>query len=53
METVNIPSGILTVRSEVFSVTSTGVVGTLSRAINGMLERDGSGKIKILSWKVR
>lgn len=53
METVNIPSGILTVQSEVFSVTSTGVVGTLSRAINGMLERDGSGKIKILSWKVR
>lgn len=53
METVNIPSGILTVRSEVFSVTSTGVVGTLSRSINGMLERDESGKIKILSWKVR
>jgi general secretion pathway protein K len=53
METVNINSNILSVRSEVFSVSSTGVIGTLSRTVGGMVERDGSGKIKILSWKVR
>ncbi|MCX5833797.1 MAG: type II secretion system protein GspK, partial [Deltaproteobacteria bacterium] len=53
METVTINSNLLSVRSEVFSVSSTGVIGTLNRAISGMVERDGSGKIKILSWKVR
>jgi general secretion pathway protein K len=53
MATITINSNLLSVRSEVFSVTSTGVIGTLNRAISGMVERDGSGKIKILSWKVR
>lgn len=53
METVTINSNLLSVKSEVFSVSSTGVIGTLKRAINGMVERDGNGKIKILSWQVR
>ena len=53
MDSVSLNSNGITTKSEVFSITSQGLVGTLSRSISGMVQKGTDQKIKILSWKVR
>ena len=53
MDSVSLNSNGITTKSEVFSITSQGIVGTLSRSISGMVQKGTDQKIKILSWKVR
>jgi len=51
MTGITIDTGLITVKSNVFRITSTGYVNDMRKKVCGVIERDG-GTIKRLSWKV-
>ncbi len=50
---VNIPSGLITVRSEIFRITAVGLQGRMTERITGVVKRESDRRrVKLLSWKV-
>jgi general secretion pathway protein K len=50
---INIPSGLITVRSEIFRITAVGLQGRMAERITGVVKREADRrKVKLLSWKV-
>jgi len=50
---INIPAGLITVRSGIFRVTAVGLQGRITERITGVIKRESDRrKVKLLSWKV-
>ncbi|MBW2600165.1 MAG: general secretion pathway protein GspK, partial [Deltaproteobacteria bacterium] len=53
MDGIDIDSKLITAKSNIFSITSTGYLNDISRSVRGTVERGSDGgAVKILSWKV-
>ncbi len=53
MDGITIDSELITVKSDIFRITSSGYLNGISRSVSGTVERNSDGKdVKILSWKV-
>ncbi|MBW2558252.1 MAG: general secretion pathway protein GspK [Deltaproteobacteria bacterium] len=53
MDGITIDSGLITAKSDIFRITSSGYLNGISRSVSGTVERNSNGKdVKILSWKV-
>ncbi len=50
---LNVPAGLIKVRSDVFQITAVGVQGRMTERITGIVKREADRrKVKLLSWKV-
>ena len=53
MDAVTIDQNLITVQSDVFTIISTGQVGTMTKQITGVIKRSPTDKtVTLLSWKV-
>ena len=53
MDSITITPSLITTKSDIFRITSTGYMNDISKRVSGVIERHVNGKaIKILSWKV-
>ncbi|MEA3486825.1 MAG: type II secretion system protein GspK [Thermodesulfobacteriota bacterium] len=52
MTNITIDPGLITTQSNIFRITSTGYLNDISRRVSGVIERNGGGTVKRLSWKV-
>ena len=52
MDGITIPPSLITTKSTIFAITTTGMLDRMSKTIRGVVKRDSSKKrIKILSWR--
>jgi hypothetical protein len=50
---MNIPVGLIIVRSDTFRITAVGLQGRMTEQITGVVKRETDRrKVKLLSWKV-
>ena len=50
---INIPAGLIVVRSDIFRITAVGLQGRMAERVTGVVKREADRrKIKLLSWKV-
>jgi general secretion pathway protein K len=50
---INIPAGLIAVRSDIFRITAVGLQGRVAERITGAVKRDaGRRRVDLLSWKV-
>jgi general secretion pathway protein K len=50
---VNIPAGLISVRSDTFRITAVGLQGRMTERITGIIKRETNRrKVKLLSWRV-
>lgn len=50
---INIPAGLITIRSGIFKVTAVGLQGRITERITGVIKRESDRRnVKLLSWKV-
>ena len=50
---LNIPTGLISVRSDIFRITAVGLQGRMMERITGIVKRETGGrKVKLLSWRV-
>lgn len=50
---INIPAGLISVRSDIFRITAVGLRGRMAERITGIVKRETGGrKVKLLSWRV-
>jgi general secretion pathway protein K len=50
---INIPVGLITIRSGIFRITAVGLQGRITERITGVIKRETDRrKVKLLSWKV-
>ncbi|HOO90090.1 MAG TPA: type II secretion system protein GspK, partial [Syntrophales bacterium] len=53
MDGITISPSLISVKSNIFSITSTGILNSMSRKISSVVERDSGKKtVQILSWEV-
>jgi len=53
MDSIIITQSLITTKSDIFRITSTGYMNDISKRVGGVIEKHSNGKaIKILSWKV-
>jgi hypothetical protein len=53
MTGLNIPAGLIVIRSDIFRIAVGGVHGKMKERITGFVKRETDSKrIKLLSWKV-
>jgi len=52
MAGTTIDPGLITTKSNIFRITSTGYLNDISRRVSGVIERNSGGTAKRLSWKV-
>lgn len=53
MTGMNIPTGLIFVRSDFFRITAVGLQGRMMERITGIVKRETGGKrVKLLSWRV-
>lgn len=53
MAVLNIPAGLVSVRSDTFRITAVGIHGRMMERIVGIVKRETGGrKVKLLSWRV-
>jgi hypothetical protein len=50
---LNIPVGLMSVRSDTFRITAVGLQGKMMERITGIIKREPGGrKVKLLSWRL-
>jgi general secretion pathway protein K len=52
MEGTTIDAAVLTTKSDVFQIVSTGRLGTMKRIIRGIVKRDSEKKLSVIAWRI-